>query len=75
MNPEEKHLLQRSLKLAEENNELLKKIDRRAKRAAIYGFIKLVIILLPFVVGYFLLEPYIQEGIESYESIRGLLNI
>lgn len=74
MNPEEKHLLQRSLRLAEENNALLRKIDRRAKRAAIYGFIKLVIIIAPFVIGYFLLEPYINEGLENYSSVMELLS-
>lgn len=73
MNPEEKQLLERSLRLAEENNKLLKTIDGRARRAAIYGFIKLVIIILPFVVGYFLLEPYINQGIETYSSVLDLL--
>ena len=73
MNPEEKRLLERTLKLSEENHELLKKIDRRAKRAAIYGFIKLAIIVLPLVIGYFLLEPYINQGIETYSSVLELL--
>jgi len=73
MNPEEKRLLERSLKLAEENNEILKKIDRRAKRAAIYGFIKLVIIILPFVIGYFLLEPYFDEAKTSYDTFQSLI--
>ncbi len=75
MNPEERLLLERSLKLSEENNALLKKIDRRAKRAAIYGFIKLAIIILPFVIGYFLLEPYIDDAQRNYQTIQGLLRM
>ncbi|KKU49548.1 MAG: hypothetical protein UY47_C0001G0012 [Parcubacteria group bacterium GW2011_GWB1_49_7] len=74
MNPEEKKLLERSLRLAEENNEILKKIDKRAKRAAIYGFIKLAIILAPFVVGYFLLEPYFDQAQGTYQNIQRLFN-
>ncbi|MDO8424197.1 MAG: hypothetical protein Q7S54_01125 [bacterium] len=74
MNPEEKHILERSLRLAEENNQMLKRIDRRAKRAVIYGFIKLVIILLPFVIGYFLLEPYINQAGATYSRFQDLLS-
>ena len=74
MNPEERHLLERSLKLSEENNQILKKIDRRAKRAAIYGFIKLVIILAPFVIGSFLLQPYLNQAGSTYSQLQDLLS-
>ena len=74
MNPEERHLLERTLKLAEENNKILRKVESRAKRAALYGFIKLVLILLPFVVGYFLIEPYIDEAQEGYSNIQELVD-
>jgi hypothetical protein len=73
MNPEERHLLERSLKLSEENNQILRRIDARAKRAAIYGFIKLALILAPFVIGYFLLEPYLGQATDTYDQLRGLL--
>ena len=74
MNPEERHLLERSLKLSEENNQILKKIDRRAKRAAIYGFIKLAIVILPFVIGYFLLQPYLNQAGSTYSQLQELLS-
>ena len=74
MNPEERHLLERTLKLSEENNKMLQKIEARAKRAAIYGFIKLALIVLPLIAGYFLLEPYFEGAAESYQGIRELLN-
>ena len=74
MNPEEKHLLERSLKLAEENNQILHKMEARQRRATIYGFIKLVIVLAPFVIGYFLLEPYFDEAKSNYNGIQELFN-
>ncbi|OHA91178.1 MAG: hypothetical protein A2758_01735 [Candidatus Zambryskibacteria bacterium RIFCSPHIGHO2_01_FULL_49_18] len=74
MNPEERRLLERSLKLAEENNEILKKMRAQARRQTIYGFIRLVIILLPFVLGYFLLEPYFDQARENYNGVRNLFN-
>jgi hypothetical protein len=73
MNPDERILLERTLKLAEENNKILHKVESRAKRAAIYGFIKLVLIVLPFVIGYFLLEPYLDEAQERYSNIQELV--
>jgi hypothetical protein len=73
MNPEERHLLERSLRISEENNKILKRIDARAKRAAIYGFIKLALFILPFVVGYFLLEPYLDQATSTYSQFRDLL--
>ena len=75
MNPEERQLLERSLKLAEENNAILQRVESRARRAAIYGFIKLAIIILPFVVGYFLLEPYFDQVESNYNTFQSLLNM
>ncbi len=72
MNPEERHLLERSLKLAEENNEILKKMRAQARRQTIYGFIRLIIILLPFVLGYILLEPYFDQARANYSGIMEL---
>ena len=74
MNPEERHLLERSVKLAQENNDMLHSIQARSRRQTIYGFIKLVIILLPFVLGYLFLEPYIDQVIDQYKEVRELFN-
>ena len=74
MSPEERQLLERSLKLSQENNEILRRIDARAKRAAIYGFIKLAIVILPFVIGYFILEPYFGQALKNFQDVQGLLN-
>ena len=70
MNPDERHLLERTLKLTEENNKILHRVEARARRAAIYGFIKLALILLPFVIGYFFLEPYFDEAAGQYSSLK-----
>ena len=69
MNPEEKHLLERTLKVSEENNKILKSVQARAKRQVIYGFIKLLIVVVPFVLGYIFLEPYINQIGDNYNSV------
>jgi len=75
MNPEEKLLLERTLKLSEENNLILRKIQKTAKRAAIWGFIKVLIIVTPLVIGYFYLQPYFKDVVETYNTAIDLLNI
>lgn len=73
MNPEERRLLEQTLRLTEENNGILKNIQARAKRQAIYGFIKLALFILPFVLGYLFLEPYINEARDNYSGAVELL--
>ena len=75
MNPEEKVLLERSLKLAEENNQILRKMQRTARWAVLWGFIKVIIIVVPLVIGYFYLQPFFNQALENFNSAREILNI
>jgi hypothetical protein len=72
MNPEEKVLLERTLKLSEENNKMLRKLQRTAKWAVVWGFVKVVIIVIPLVAGYFLLQPYFGQAIDNFNNIQEL---
>ena len=74
MNPDEKELLERTLELSEENNKILKKMQRAARWAQVWGFIKLALIVVPLIVGYFYLEPYLGQALDNYNNIRGLLS-
>ncbi len=56
MSPEEKELLVRSLKLSEENNRLLVKLEHTARLQTIWGLVKVLIIVVPLIAGYFLLQ-------------------
>jgi len=74
MNPEEKVLLERTLKLSEENNQILHKIERRARWAALWGFIKVAVIIVPLVIGYFYLQPFLDQALENFNSVKELIN-
>lgn len=73
MNPEDRALLERVKKLSEENNRILQKMQRAARWALVWGFVKLVIIIAPFVIGYILFEPLFKDLFESYNSVKDLL--
>ena len=74
MNPEEKVLLERTLKLSEENNRLLHRLDRARRLGLVWGFIKILILIVPLVAGYIFLEPYFDDIGSSYTSYKELLN-
>ena len=74
MSPEEKMLLERTLKLSEENNQILRKMQRVARWGILWGFIKVAIIIVPLVAGYIFLQPFLEQAMENYSGIRELLN-
>ena len=74
MNPEDKVLLERTLKLSEENNQILRKMQRTARWATVWGFIKVAIVIVPLIVGYLYLEPYLGQALDNFNNVRELLN-
>ena len=73
MNPEDRVLLEHTLKLSEENNKILGGIQSAQKRATIYGFIKLIIIIVPLVAGYLFIQPYLDQALDGYNGVQELL--
>lgn len=73
MNPEERQLLERSLKLSEENREILLRIEKRSRRAMIWGFIKMAVIIVPLILSLVYLEPYLNKAVDNYKSIQDLI--
>lgn len=74
MNPEEKILLERTLKLSEENNQILRKMRRAARWAILWGFIKVAIVVVPLVIGYLYLQPFLDQALENFNSVKEFLN-
>jgi hypothetical protein len=74
MNPEDKVLLERTLKLSEENNLILRKMQRAARWALLWGFVKVLIVIVPLVLGYIFLQPFFGDLSENYGMVKDLLN-
>jgi hypothetical protein len=75
MNPEEKRLLERTLKLSEENNEILRSIRRKFRWAILWGVIKFVVIAVPLIIGYLYLEPYFGSFSETFKEAQQVLQV
>lgn len=73
MTPEERNLLERTLKLSSENNEILKSIRRASRWTAIWGTIKFAVIVVPLIIGYLYLEPYLGTFAGTLKQAQDLL--
>jgi len=72
MTPEEKSLLERTYKLAEENNSLLHSMRRSARLANIMRIAYWAVIILASVGAYYAIQPYLNFLVGSLQSIGGL---
>jgi predicted MFS family arabinose efflux permease len=73
MDPKDRVLLEQSLKLSRENNQILLKLQSRARWATFWGMLKIAIIVVPLVAGYFYLQPYIEQILGIYSEARNIL--
>lgn len=75
MSPEERLLLERTLKLSEENNQILLSMKRRIYWAFLWGVIKILIIAIPLVIGYLYLEPYFGSFGQTFQDAQGIIQL
>ena len=60
MSPEEKELFKRSIALAEENNDILRSLQRSMRLARLMTILYWLFIIGASVGAYYLIQPYIQ---------------
>ncbi|MBI2109282.1 MAG: hypothetical protein HYT93_03875 [Parcubacteria group bacterium] len=83
MDPEEQKILERILKLSEENNKLLKKINRSIQWGRFIHALYWVIIIGSAVGAYYFLQPFfdaftgalgtVGAGVENLQKVGGSL--
>lgn len=72
MDPEEKEMLKQTLSLAEENNEMLRKVRGVQQREMFWHIAKVVIIAGLAFGSFYFLEPYLNKVVSMYNSIDGV---
>jgi hypothetical protein len=70
MSPEERELLTKSIKLAEENNKMLRGMRRSARVSSFFRILYWVIILGSAFGVYYYTQPYIDAIIKSYNGMQ-----
>ncbi len=69
MNPEERELLKRSIKLTEENNVILHSIKRSMRFARIMSFVYWIFIVGSAIGAYYLIQPYVDSLLSFYGGV------
>ena len=64
----------RTARLAEENNKILRRMQRAQRTAAFMRFVQWILILGSFAVLYYLIQPFIAEIKALTESYRTMLD-
>jgi hypothetical protein len=70
MNPEERALLERILKLSEENNQILHKMQRSMRLARIMSLVYWIFIIGSAIGAYYLIQPYLEQLMNVYSGAK-----
>ena len=68
MTPEEHSLLERTYKIAEENNDLLRSIRRSSRISIVMRVIYWIVIIGASVGAYYLIQPYVDSLKQAYSG-------
>lgn len=71
MDPESKRLLEEMFNLAQENNQMLRKIRSVQKWRAFWSWLKIAVIIGIALGSFYFLEPYLNKMKDLYNSISG----
>ena len=74
MNPEEKQLLEKAVRLSEENNIILRKMRRSAMWGTTFRIFYWTIIIGLSIGAFYFLEPYAKTVAKSYTQFRSDLD-
>ena len=73
MTPEERSLLERTHKLAEENNEILHSIRRTNRFSTVMRVLYWIVILVLSFGAYYFIQPYVTTMLGAYDQVKGSL--
>lgn len=75
MSPEEKELFKRSISLAEENNDMLRSIQRHLRLTRFMTAVYWVFIIGSAIGAYYLIQPYIDQLRVVYSGVAKTLGL
>lgn len=74
MSPEERELLNRSVSLAEDNNNILHSMKRSMRLASIMRALYWIFIIGSAVGAYYIIQPYLGQLMDVYSGAGDVLN-
>jgi len=74
MSPEERELFKRSIALAEENNDILRSIQRSMRLARFMSIVYWIFIIGSAVGAYYIIQPYLEQLMSIYGDAKSSLS-
>lgn len=71
-NEELKNLMEENLKLTKEIHAIAKKLNRHIIWQQVFGFVKILIIAVPIVLGIIYLPPLLEKVYQQYSEVMDL---
>lgn len=71
MDPEDRKLLEETLELARENNQMLKKVRSVQKHAMLWSVLKWIIWIGIAFGSFYFLQPYVDRLMDLYNQVQG----
>lgn len=68
---EMRELLRKNLEMTEEVYHIVKKVNRTLVWQQVFGFVKILIIVVPLIIGLIYLPPLLSGVIEQYQELLG----
>lgn len=72
MYAEDRPTLQKILEKVEENNQMLRRLERARRFAAAWSILKLVVIIASAAGLYYYLQPYLNQWLDSWPQIKAV---
>lgn len=63
--------LKKVVKLSEENNTMLRRVDHRAKMAVLWGIFRWAIVIGVALGAFYYIQPYLEQLATIYQSLTG----
>ena len=70
MNQEERQLLEKTIKISEDNSRVLKYLQRAERIKRVTSIFKWVVIILLTVGSYYALAPYLDQFLQLYSTVN-----
>lgn len=71
MTPEEKSLLERTYKIVEENNTILRSIRRSNRVSTVIKLLYWIVIIGLSFGAFYLIQPYVETMTSLYDQVKG----
>ena len=71
MTPEERSLLERTYKIVQENNSILRSLRRSNRYSLVFKVVYWGVIIVVSLGAYFAIQPYFQSVVNAYSAIQG----